>query len=128
MSVDKNMSILVVDDFKMMRRVVKNLLNQIGFSNLDEAADGEEALKKIQQKPYRLVISDWNMEPMSGIELLQKVREGGETKDLDFIMLTAEGKPENIIKAKQLGVNSYIVKPFTAKVLKEKLVALLGPF
>lgn len=128
MSVDKNMSILVVDDFKMMRRVVKNLLNQIGFSNLDEAADGVEALKKIQEKPYKLVISDWNMEPMSGIELLEKVRGNDETKTVDFIMLTAEGKPENIIKAKQLGVNSYIVKPFTAKVLKEKLVALFGPF
>lgn len=128
MSVDKNMPILVVDDFKMMRRVVKNLLTQIGFSNMDEAADGAEALKKIQSKPYQLVISDWNMEPMSGIELLEKVRGAEETKSLDFIMLTAEVKPENIIKAKQLGVNSYIVKPFTAKVLKEKLVALFGPF
>ncbi len=128
MSVDKNMPILVVDDFKMMRRVVKNLLSQIGFSNLDEAADGEEALKKIQSKQYHLVISDWNMEPMTGIELLEKVRQSEATKNLDFIMLTAEVKPENIIKAKQLGVNSYIVKPFTAKILKDKLVSLWGPF
>ncbi|MEB3701745.1 Chemotaxis protein CheY [Candidatus Bealeia paramacronuclearis] len=128
MSVDKNMPILIVDDFKMMRRVVRNLLTQLGFANLDEAADGGEALQKIKAKSYRLVVSDWNMEPMSGIELLEKVKSSPDTKNIDFIMLTAEGKTDNIIKAKQLGVNSYIVKPFTAKVLKEKLVALIGPF
>jgi len=128
MSVDKNMPILIVDDFKMMRRVVRNLLTQLGFSNLDEAADGAEALQKIKQKQYKLVVSDWNMEPMSGIELLEKVKSSPDTQGIDFIMLTAEGKTDNIIKAKQLGVNSYIVKPFTAKVLKEKLVALIGNF
>lgn len=128
MSVDKNMPILIVDDFKMMRRVVRNLLTQLGFSNLDEAADGAEALQKIKQKQYKLVVSDWNMEPMSGIELLEKVKSSPDTQSIDFIMLTAEGKTDNIIKAKQLGVNSYIVKPFTAKVLKEKLVALIGNF
>ena len=128
MAVNKNIPILVVDDFKMMRRIVKNLLNQIGFNNLDEAADGSEALTKIKAKEYGLVISDWNMAPMTGIELLQAVRATDDRKNLDFIMLTAEGKPENIIQAKKLGVNSYIIKPFTAKILKDKLVALWGPF
>lgn len=128
MAVNKNIPILVVDDFKMMRRIVKNLLNQIGFNNLDEAADGSEALAKIKSKEYGLVISDWNMAPMTGIELLQAVRATDDRKNLDFIMLTAEGKPENIIQAKKLGVNSYIIKPFTAKILKEKLVSIWGPF
>lgn len=122
------MPILVVDDFRMMRRVVKNLLSQIGFSNLDEAANGEEALKKLRSRGYDLVISDWNMEPMTGIELLEQVRSMDELSDIDFIMLTAEAKPENIVKAKQAGVDSYIIKPFTAKMLKEKLEALWGPF
>ncbi len=128
MTINRNMPILVVDDFKMMRRVVKNILNQLGFSNLDEASDGAEALQKLQTRSYDLVISDWNMEPMTGIELLQQVRSIEATKNVDFIMLTAEAKPENIVKAKQAGVNSYIVKPFTAKKLKEKLVGLWGPF
>lgn len=128
MTINRNMPILVVDDFKMMRRVVKNLLNQLGFSNLDEASDGAEALQKLQTRSYDLVISDWNMEPMTGIELLERVRSIEETKNVNFIMLTAEAKPENIVKAKQAGVNSYIVKPFTAKMLKEKLVVLWGPF
>jgi two-component system chemotaxis response regulator CheY len=127
-TINRNMPILVVDDFKMMRRVVKNLLNQLGFSNLDEASDGAEALQKLQTRSYDLVISDWNMEPMTGIELLERVRSIEETKNVNFIMLTAEAKPENIVKAKQAGVNSYIVKPFTAKMLKEKLVVLWGPF
>lgn len=128
MTINRNMPILVVDDFTMMRRVVKNLLNQLGFSNLDEASDGAEALQKLQTRSYDLVISDWNMEPMTGIELLERVRSIEETKNVNFIMLTAEAKPENIVKAKQAGVNSYIVKPFTAKMLKEKLVGLWGPF
>lgn len=128
MTINRNMPILVVDDFTMMRRVVKNLLNQLGFSNLDEASDGAEALQKLQTRSYDLVISDWNMEPMTGIELLERVRSIEETKSVNFIMLNAEAKPDNIVKAKQAGVNSYIVKPFTAKKLKEKLVDLWGPF
>ena len=128
MTINRNMPILVVDDLTTTRRAVKNLLNQLGFSNLDEASDGAEALQKLQTRSYDLVISDWNMEPMTGIELLERVRSIEETKNVNFIMLTAEAKPENIVKAKQAGVNSYIVKPFIAKKLKEKLVGLWGPF
>lgn len=127
--VDKNMSILVVDDFKTMRRIVSNLLIQLGFSNIDEAIDGESALAKIAEKEYKMIISDWNMEPMSGFELLQKIRTSeGEIKTVPFIMITAESKPENIIKAKQAGVNNYIVKPFNVDTLKNKLTAVLGDF
>jgi len=130
MSVDPNMPILVVDDFKTMRRIVGGLLAQIGFKNIDEAEDGNSALVKIQAKPFKLIVSDWNMEPMSGFDLLQKIRasENPAIKTLPFIMVTAESKPENIIKAKQAGVNNYIVKPFNAETLKAKMVAVLGAF
>jgi two-component system chemotaxis response regulator CheY len=127
--VDMNMNVLVVDDFKTMRRIVGNLLLQLGFKNIDEAIDGTDALAKIAEKPYQLIISDWNMEPMSGFELLQKIRSSdGALKAIPFIMVTAESKPENIIKAKQAGVNNYIVKPFNAETLKTKLAAVLGNF
>jgi two-component system chemotaxis response regulator CheY len=127
--VDMNMNILVVDDFKTMRRIVSNLLMQLGFKNIDEAIDGESALQKISEKDYKMIISDWNMEPMSGFELLQKIRSSeGEIKTVPFIMVTAESKPENIIKAKQAGVNNYIVKPFNVDTLKSKLTAVLGDF
>lgn len=127
--VDMNLSILVVDDFKTMRRIVSNLLIQIGFNNIDEAIDGQSALQKISEKKYHMIISDWNMEPMSGFELLQKIRASqNEIKTVPFIMITAESKPENIIKAKQAGVNNYIVKPFNVDTLKNKLVAVLGEF
>lgn len=127
--VDMNMNILVVDDFKTMRRIVSNLLMQIGFKNIDEAIDGESALKKISDKTYNMVISDWNMEPMSGFELLQQIRSSeNEIKTVPFIMITAESKPENIIKAKQAGVNNYIVKPFNVDTLKTKITAVLGEF
>lgn len=129
MTVDKNMNILVVDDFKTMRRIVSNLLIQLGFKNIDEAVDGESALKKLDEKTFHLIISDWNMEPMSGFELLQKIRASSAYyKPIPFIMVTAESKPENIIKAKQAGVNNYIVKPFTADTLKSKLSAVIGNF
>lgn len=129
MSVNLDMNVLVIDDFKTMRRIVTNLLTQIGFKNLDEAIDGESALKKIAEKKYDLIISDWNMEPMSGFELLTKIRAAeGEIKTVPFIMVTAESKPENIIKAKQAGVNNYIVKPFNGETLKNKLSAVLGQF
>ena len=127
--VDKRMSILVVDDFKTMRRIVSNLLMQLGFNNIDEAIDGQSALAKISEKEYKMVISVWNMEPMSGFELLQKIRaSNGNIRTVPFIMITAESKPENIIKARQAGVNNYIVKPFNVDTLKNKLTAVLGEF
>ena len=126
MAVDKNMPILIVDDYKTMLRIIKNLLKQIGFENVDEATDGTEAFGKLQEKQYDLVISDWNMEPMSGYELLQKVRSEDKTKGLPFIMITAESKTENVVKAKQAGVSNYIVKPFNAGTLKQKLESVFG--
>lgn len=130
MSVDFNMKILVIDDYKTMRRIVINLLSQLGFKNIDEAVDGESAMKKINENAYGLVVSDWNMEPMDGYTLLQQVRAMGDDKKklVPFIMVTAESKPENIIKAKQAGVNNYIVKPFTADTLKKKMTAVFGQF
>ncbi len=129
MSVDMNMNILVVDDFKTMRRIVTGLLLQIGFRNIDEAVDGQSALAMIAEKQYHLIISDWNMEPVSGFELLQKIRSAeGAIKTVPFIMVTAESKPENIIKAKQAGVNNYIVKPFNADTLKKKMTSVIGNF
>lgn len=128
MSVDKNMPILVVDDFNTMRRIVRSLLKQLGFNNVDEAADGNEALEKIAEKKYGLVLSDWNMEPKSGIELLKEVRQNEQYKNLPFILITAESKVENIVEAKKAGVNQYIVKPFNAKTLKEKMSGVIGDF
>jgi two-component system chemotaxis response regulator CheY len=112
-----------------MLRVVRNLLAQIGFKNVDEATDGGAALEALRQKTYGLVISDWNMEPMSGLELLKNVRTGDSASaKVPFIMVTAENKIENVIAAKQAGVNNYIVKPFSAETLKTKMVAVLGAF
>ncbi|MFM8799015.1 MAG: response regulator [Tagaea sp.] len=128
MAVDLKMNVLIVDDYKTMLRIVKNLLNQIGFSNVDEAADGSEALAKAQQKEYGLIISDWNMQPMTGLQLLQAVRADAKLKHIPFIMVTAESKTENVIAAKQAGVNNYIVKPFNAAVLKGKIATVLGDF
>jgi two-component system, chemotaxis family, chemotaxis protein CheY len=127
-TVNKAMPILIVDDYKTMLRIIRNLLNQIGFENIDEAADGGEAFIKASEKDYGLIISDWNMEPMSGYELLQKVRATPKTQATPFIMVTAESKTENVIAAKKAGVNNYIVKPFNAATLKTKLMAVLGPF
>ena len=118
---DKNMNVLIVDDYKTMLRIIKNLLGQIGFNNVDEATDGTMAFTKLKEKKYGLVISDWNMEPMSGFELLQKVRADAELKATPFILVTAESKTENVIAAKQAGVNNYIVKPFNAETLKQKI-------
>ena len=126
--VDKNMNILIVDDYKTMLRIIKNLLKQLGFDNVEEATDGGMALSKLKEKKYNLVISDWNMEPMTGYELLQSIRADDALKELPFIMITAESKPENVIAAKQAGVNNYIVKPFNAETLKSKLVAVIGQF
>ncbi len=127
MSVDKNMPILIVDDYKTMLRIVRNLLNQLGFNNIDEATDGTMALEKLTQKPFKMIISDWNMQPMSGLDLLKKVRADERFSKLPFIMVTAESKAENIMIAKQAGVNNYIIKPFNAETLKMKLTAVLGP-
>ncbi|MEH6632639.1 MAG: response regulator [Halopseudomonas aestusnigri] len=126
--VDMNMPILIVDDYKTMLRIIRNLLKQLGFNNVDEATDGSSALQKLRGKQYSLIISDWNMEPMSGLQLLKECRADAHLKDLSFIMVTAESKTENVIAAKQAGVNNYIVKPFNAATLKKKLIAVLGNF
>jgi len=128
MSVDLSMPILVVDDYKTMVRIIQNLLKTLGFTNVDGAAGGEEAFEKIKVNRYGLVISDWNMEPMSGYDLLVQVRADAELKKLPFIMVTAESKTENVIQAKRAGVNNYIVKPFNAPTLKGKMVTVLGDF
>lgn len=129
MPVDKNMNILIVDDYKTMLRIIKNLLKQLGFNNVDEATDGQMALERLQAKTYGLVISDWNMESMSGIELLKRIRAADDQhKTVPFIMITAESKTENVVAAKQAGVNNYIVKPFNAETLKTKMSAVLGEF
>ncbi|MEZ5939363.1 MAG: response regulator [Hyphomonadaceae bacterium] len=128
MAVDLSMPVLVVDDYKTMIRIIRNLLNQLGFSNIDEASDGKAALDKMRNAKYGLVISDWNMEPMTGYELLREVRNDDGLKATPFIMVTAESKTENVIAAKKAGVNNYIVKPFNAATLKTKLTAVLGDF
>jgi two-component system chemotaxis response regulator CheY len=128
MAVDKNMPVLVVDDYKTMLRIIGNLLKQLGFNNVDEATDGGMALGKMRDKNYGLVISDWNMEPMTGLQLLKEVRADAKLKATPFIMITAESKTENVISAKAAGVNNYIVKPFNAETLKKKLVAVFGDF
>lgn len=118
---DPNMAILVVDDYSTMVRIMRKLLKQIGYENIDEASNGEEALGKIKAKQYGLIISDWNMEPMTGFELLQRVRADEAVAKVPFIMVTAESKPENVLAAQKAGVNNYLVKPFSAPVLKEKI-------
>ncbi len=128
MAVDLRMNVLIVDDYKTMLRIVKNLLNQIGFTNVDEAEDGSSALQKVRAKEYGLIISDWNMQPMTGLQLLQEVRADAKLKHIPFIMVTAESKTENVIAAKQAGVNNYIVKPFNAATLKGKIATVLGDF
>jgi len=120
-------AVLVVDDYGTMRRIVRNLLTQIGFTNIDEAADGAAALVKLREKAFGLVISDWNMEPMTGLQLLQEVRADAKLGQLPFIMVTAESKTENVLAAKQAGVNNYIIKPFNAETLKKKIESVLGP-
>ena len=127
-AIDMNMSVLIVDDYKTMLRIIRNLLKQLGFKNVDESTDGSAALQKLRDKSYGLVISDWNMEPMSGLQLLKEVRADVKLKEVPFIMITAESKSENVIAAKEAGVSNYIVKPFNAATLKGKLTAVLGNF
>jgi two-component system, chemotaxis family, chemotaxis protein CheY len=118
--------ILVVDDFPTMRRIIKKLLGEIGFTDIEEAGDGTEALELIGQHEFGLVISDWNMQPMTGLDLLTRVRNNPKTCDLPFIMVTAETKPDNVLAAKQHGVNNYIAKPFDAATLRKKVETVLG--
>ena len=124
MAFDLSMPILVVDDYSTMIRIIRNLLKQIGFENVDDASDGSAALAKLQTKRYGLVISDWNMEPMTDYDLLKEVRASPEFSETPFIMITAESKTENVIAAKKAGVNNYIVKPFNAATLKTKIEAV----
>jgi two-component system, chemotaxis family, chemotaxis protein CheY len=127
-SFDKAMSILIVDDYKTMLRIIRNLLKQLGFDNVDEASDGATALQRLREKDFGLVISDWNMEPMTGLQLLKEVRSDAKLAHIPFVMVTAESKTENVIAAKEAGVTNYIVKPFNAETLKQKLTAVFGPF
>jgi len=126
MSVDLSMPILVVDDYNTMIRIIRNLLKQLGFEDIDDANDGSAALNKMRGKRYGLVISDWNMEPMTGYELLKEVRADPGLSKTPFIMVTAESKTENVIAAKKAGVNNYIVKPFNAQTLKTKIEAVFA--
>ena len=126
MSVDLSMQILVVDDYNTMIRIIRNLLRQLGFENVDEASDGSAALARLRDKKDGLIISDWNMEPMTGYDLLKEVRSDPDLKSTPFIMVTAESKTENVIAAKKAGVNNYIVKPFNAQTLKTKIDAVFN--
>ena len=128
MTIDTNMPILIVDDYKTMLRVLRNFLLQLNFINIEEATDGSMALQKLRQQNFCFVISDWNMEPMTGIQLLREVRADDKLKHLPFIMITAESKSENVVAAKQAGVSNYIVKPFSAETLKSKMTSVLGIF
>ena len=124
MAIDMSMPVLVVDDYNTMIRIIRNLLKQLGFEDVDDASDGSAALAKMRDKKYGLVISDWNMEPMTGYELLKEVRADPGLTKTPFIMVTAESKTENVIAAKKAGVNNYIVKPFNAATLKTKIEAV----
>ena len=124
MAVDQGMPILVVDDYHTMVRIIRNLLKQLGFENVDDACDGASALQKLRGKKYGLVISDWNMEPMTGYDLLREVRGDPALGKTPFIMVTAESKTENVIAAKKAGVDNYIVKPFNAQTLQHKIQAV----
>jgi two-component system, chemotaxis family, chemotaxis protein CheY len=126
MAVDLSMPILVVDDYNTMIRIICNLLKQLGFNNVDNATDGSSALAKLRAERYGLVISDWNMEPMSGYDLLKEVRADPAIGNTPFIMITAESKTENVIAAKRAGVNNYIVKPFNAETLHSKIAAVFA--
>ena len=118
---NKNMKILIVDDFSTMRRIIKNLLRDLGFNNIMEADDGTTALPLLQKGSFDFLVTDWNMPGMQGIDLLIAIREDPDLSSLPVLMLTAESKREQIIEAAQAGVNGYVVKPFTAQTLKEKI-------
>ncbi|MGH6912682.1 MAG: response regulator [Geminicoccales bacterium] len=126
MAVDKSTPILIVDDYQTMLRIIRNLLKQLGFENIAEASDGTAALQQLKERPFGLVISDWNMEPMSGLELLRAMRAEPRLKNLPFVMVTAESRPERITAASEAGVSSLIVKPFDANLLSERIAAALS--
>ena len=123
--VDENLKFLVVDDFGTMRRIIKNILLEIGYKNAEEASDGQTALEKLKGGKFDFVITDWNMPNMSGLELLMAIRQDAALKGIPVLMVTAEAAKDNVVSAVQAGVNNYIVKPFTAAVLKEKIDAVL---
>ena len=123
---DKSTNVLIVDDYKTMLRIIRNLLKQLEFDNVEEATDGQEALTKLRSGNFGLVISDWNMEPMTGLDLLKEVRADTRLKSTPFIMITAESKTENVVAAKQAGVSNYIVKPFNAETLRDKISKVLA--
>lgn len=126
MTADKSMNVLVVDDYKSMVRIVRGMLNQLGFVNVDDAPDGAAAMALLKEKDYGLVLSDWNMQPVTGLELLKQVRAEEKTRATPFVMVTAEAKVENVIAARQAGVNNYVIKPFTLSVLRQKLSSVVG--
>ena len=123
----KDLKFLVVDDFSTMRRIIKNLLNDLGYPNVEEADDGKTALPMLQTGNFDFLITDWNMPGMPGLDLIKAVRADGKLAKMPVLMLTAEAKREQIIEAAQAGVNGYVIKPFTAETLKEKLDKILGP-
>ncbi|MDA8388270.1 MAG: chemotaxis response regulator CheY [Nitrospiraceae bacterium] len=121
MALDIKMKVLVVDDFSTMRRIVKNILKQLGFERIEEAEDGMQAYSKLTGGDFQFVVCDWNMPNMDGINLLRKVRSDPALKDMPFLMVTAEAEKHKVIEAIKAGVSNYVVKPFTAEVLKEKM-------
>ncbi len=127
-SIDFGMPVLIVDDYKTMLRIIRNLLKQLGFQNIEEASDGDQALKKLRDKRYGLVISDWNMRPMMGMELLRQVRSDAHLDEIPFVMIAAENKAENAKAARRAGANAYLVKPFNAVTLKTNLTSVIGSF
>ncbi len=121
MPADQSMKILVVDDFSTMRRIVRNILKQLGFTNVEEAEDGDVALEKLKNGDFQFVVADWNMPNMSGLEMLKAIRADDSLKDIPVLMVTAEAEKENVIQAAQAGVNDYVVKPFTADIMQQKI-------
>jgi two-component system chemotaxis response regulator CheY len=126
METDKNTPILIVDDYRTMLRIIRNLLTQLGFTHVDEATDGPAALAKLRTGRFGLVISDWIMEPMSGVELLREMRGDPALRDLPFIMITADRKPAKVAEAERAGVSGYIVKPFNAETLRSRIAGALA--
>jgi two-component system chemotaxis response regulator CheY len=126
MAFSTNMRVLIVDDYGTMLRILRNLLRQLDINDVEEASNGEDALSLLKRKAFDLVISDWNMAPMTGLELLRQVRGEAKLKSMPFIMVTAESKTENVIAAKQAGVSNYIVKPFNAETLRAKIASVFG--
>jgi two-component system chemotaxis response regulator CheY len=120
------MKILAVDDFSTMRRIVRNILRQLGYNNITEAEDGASALEQLKQSKVDFIISDWNMPNMTGLELLKAVRADADLKDIPVLLVTAEALKDNVVEAVKAGVNGYIVKPFTAETLKEKIDVIFG--